>query len=281
MNEPRLAVQNLTRRFGGLTAVDDVSFAVAPGETIAVVGPNGAGKSTLFQLINGVIRADSGSARLDGMELLGRQPEDVAALGIGRTFQTSRVFPALSIWDSVRVGQTPALIGGGRHGRRRDPVSEIILGLLPRGRKHHRATLDAEAEDVLKLFGDRLWPRRADRADSLSYANRRRLEIARALVAQPSLLLLDEPTAGMNPTETAELAALIGDIAARHPDMSTILVEHKLDVVRNLASRVVVMDNGAVLVEGPPEEVLADIRVVEAYLGKRGAAEAKARGLAP
>jgi ABC-type branched-subunit amino acid transport system ATPase component len=281
MNEPRLAIQNLTRRFGGLTAVDDVTFAVAPGETIAVVGPNGAGKSTLFQLINGVIRADSGSARLDGIELLGRHPEDIAALGIGRTFQTSRVFPALSIWDSARVGQTPALIGGGRHGRRRDPVSEIILGLLPRGRAHDRATLDAAAEDVLKLFGDRLWPRRADRADSLSYANRRRLEIARALVAQPSLLLLDEPTAGMNPTETAELAALIGDIAARHPDMSTILVEHKLDVVRNLASRVVVMDNGAVLVEGPPEEVLADIRVVEAYLGKRGAAEAKARGLAP
>jgi ABC-type branched-subunit amino acid transport system ATPase component len=281
MTGARLKIQDLTRRFGGLTAVDQVSFEVAPGETIAVVGPNGAGKSTLFQLINGVIRPDKGSARLDGTELIGLQPEDIAALGIGRTFQTSRVFPALSIRDSVRIGQTPALIGGGRHGRRRDPVSDIVLGLLPRAWSKDRAALDAVAENVLKLFGDRLWPRRADRADSLSYANRRRLELARALVAQPTLLLLDEPTAGMNPTETTELAALIGDIAAERPDMSTILVEHKLDVVRNLASRVVVMDNGAVLVEGAPDEVLADIRVVEAYLGKRGAEDAKAQGLAP
>jgi len=281
MTAPRLAVQHLTRSFGGLKAVNDVSFSVAPGETIAVVGPNGAGKSTLFQLINGVIRPDQGSARLDGVELIGREADEIAALGVGRTFQTSRVFPALSIWDSVRVGQTPALIGGGRHGRRRDPLSEIIMGLLPRRQTAERAALDQVAEDVLKLFGDRLWPRREHRADSLSYANRRRCEIARALVAQPSLLLLDEPTAGMNPTETRELAELIGDIAARRTDLSVILVEHKLDVVRNLASRVVVMDNGAVLVEGAPDAVLADIRVVEAYLGKRGAEEAKAQGLAP
>jgi ABC-type branched-subunit amino acid transport system ATPase component len=279
MDNPRLEVQKLTRRFGGLTAVDDVSFTVAPGETIAVVGPNGAGKSTLFQLIDGIIRPDAGSIRLDGTELVGREPEDIAALGIGRTFQTSRVFPALSVIDSVRVGQTPALIGGGRHGRRRNPVSEIVRGLLPLGQRAERAALDAVAQEVLELFGDRLWPRSSDRADSLSYANRRRLEIARALVAQPTLLLLDEPTAGMNPTETRELAALIGEIATTRPDMSTILVEHKLDVVRDLASRVVVMDNGAVLVEGPPDEVLADIRVVEAYLGKRGAEEAKAQGL--
>lgn len=280
MTPPRLAVEGLTKSFGGLKAVNAVSFKVAPGETVAVVGPNGAGKSTLFQLINGVIRADSGSARLDGAELVGLEPETIAALGVGRTFQTSRVFPALSIWDSVRVGQTPALIGGGRHGRRRDPLSELWVALWA-SRQAERQALDARAESLLKLFGDRLWPRRADRADSLSYANRRRLEIARALVAEPALLLLDEPTAGMNPTETRELADLIARITAERPDMSTILVEHKLDVVRNLARRVVVMDNGEVLVEGPPDEVLADIRVVEAYLGKRGAAEARAAGLAP
>ena len=281
MGEPRLAISGLARSFGGLKAVDEVSFAVDPGETIAVVGPNGAGKSTLFQLINGVLKPDAGSVRLDGQELVGLEPEAVAALGVGRTFQTSRVFPALTVWDSARIGQTPALIGGGRHGRRRDPFSEIVQSLLPRGRVAERAALDATAREVLELFGERLWPRRDDRADSLSYANRRRLEIARALVAEPTLLLLDEPTAGMNPTETAELAALIGDIAVRRPDRAVILVEHKLDVVRNLASRVVVMDNGAVLVEGPPDEVLADARVVEAYLGKRGAEEARARGLAP
>ncbi len=281
MAAPRLEIQGLTRRFGGLVAVNDVGFKVAAGETIAVVGPNGAGKSTLFQLINGIIRPDSGSVRLDGVELVGLEPEAIAALGVGRTFQTSRVFPALSIWDSVRVGQTPALIGGGRHGRRRDPLSELVRTLLPQRPTPERAALEAECEAVLKLFGDRLWPRRADRADSLSYANRRRCEIARALVAEPSLLLLDEPTAGMNPTETRELARLISAITERRSDLSTILVEHKLDVVRDLASRVVVMDNGSVLVEGPPAEVLADLRVVEAYLGKRGAAEARARGLAP
>jgi branched-chain amino acid transport system ATP-binding protein len=281
MTEPRLAIEHLTRSFGGLKAVDDVSFSVAAGETIAVVGPNGAGKSTLFQLINGVLRPDRGSIRLDAQELVGREPDAIAALGVGRTFQTSRVFPALSILDSVRIGQTPALIGGGRHGSRRDPVSEIVLALLPQGRRAERAALDARAQAVLELFGDRLWPRRADRADSLSYANRRRLEIARALVAEPTLLLLDEPTAGMNPTETQELAGVIGTIAQERPEMSVVLVEHKLDVVRDLASRVVVMDNGGVLVEGPPEEVLADMRVVEAYLGKRGAEEARARGLAP
>lgn len=277
---PRLAISGLAKSFGGLRAVDGVSFEVGAGETIAVVGPNGAGKSTLFQLINGVIRADAGSARLDGTELVGLEPEMVAALGVGRTFQTSRVFPALSIWDSVRVGQTPALIGGGRHGRRRDPLRELLAALWPR-ETGEREALDGKAREVLELFGDRLWPRREDRADSLSYANRRRLEIARALIGEPSLLLLDEPTAGMNPTETTELSDLIARITAERPSMSTILVEHKLDVVRNLARRVVVMDNGQVLVEGPPDAVLADFRVVEAYLGKRGAAEARAAGLAP
>ncbi len=277
---PRLAVTGLAKAFGGLKAVDGVSFDLDAGETIAVVGPNGAGKSTLFQLINGVIPADAGSARLDGTELVGLEPEAVAALGVGRTFQTSRVFPALSIWDSVRIGQTPALIGGGRHGRRRNPLGELLASLWPSGRSD-RAALDQKAEAVLQLFGDRLWPRRQDRADSLSYANRRRLEIARALAGEPSLLLLDEPTAGMNPTETTELADLIGRITEERPSMSTILVEHKLDVVRNLARRVVVMDMGQVLVLGPPDEVLADLRVVEAYLGKRGAEEARAMGLAP
>ncbi len=268
--DARLVVDRVSKRFGGVAAVDQLSVSVSPGELMAVVGPNGAGKSTLFQLINGVIRPDSGTIRLNGHMLTGRAPEAIAALGVGRTFQTSRVFPALSVWDSVRVGQTVSLIGGSPARRRFDPVTEIAVALLrPGGLKRRERALDEQAEATLKLFGDRLWPRRHDRADSLSYANRRRLEIARALVDRPSLLLLDEPTAGMNPTETNELADLIGRLHAEHGEMSVILVEHKLDVVRNLASHVLVMDRGGRLAEGSPDDVLADPHVVEAYLGRR------------
>ena len=149
------------------------------------------------------------------------------------------------------------------------PISEIALALMrPRSFTERERALDAQAEATLRLFGERLWPRRDDRADSLSYANRRRLEIARALVDQPTLLLLDEPTAGMNPTETTELADLIARLHKERPDMSVILVEHKLDVVRNLASRVVVLDRGQKLVEGSADLVLSDHRVIEAYLGR-------------
>ena len=277
--DERLRVAGLQRRFGGVTAVDNLGFAVDVGEMIAVVGPNGAGKSTLFQLISGVIRPDAGSIRLNGEELVGRKPEAIAARGVGRTFQTSRVFPALSVWDSIRVAQTPALVGRSDRQGWREPLGEMIEALVrPRRARERQAMLDSQAEQTLKLFGDRLWPRRDDRADSLSYANRRRLEIARALVSQPALLLLDEPTAGMNPTETQELARLIAELHRQHPDMSVILVEHKLDVVRDLASHVVMMDRGRLLVEGTPEDVLSDHRVIEAYLGRSYAADGEAAG---
>lgn len=249
--------------------MNGVSLTVAPGEFVAVVGPNGAGKSTLFQLITGVERPDAGQILLDGKDITGRPPEEIAALGVARTFQTSRVFPALSIWDSVRLGGHPALIGGGRHGRRMNPLAELLRAVVPGRRfRQRQASLDEQAERVLRLFGDRLWPRRDDPGASLSYANRRRLEIARALVADPILLLLDEPTAGMNPTETAELADLLAQLRRERPDMSIVMVEHKLQVVRDLADRVIVMNFGSVLVEGDPDTALQDPRVVEAYLGR-------------
>lgn len=264
-----LQLTGVTRRFGGLVAVDDVSFTVPVGQFVAVVGPNGAGKSTLVQLISGLVRPNAGQIRVGPHDLAAMAPARIAAIGVARSFQTSRVFPALTVWDSVMVGTQMLLLGGGRLPRFTGVLGEaaaVLLGLP--GYARRQAVLEARAETVLRLFGDRLWPRRDHLAASLSYANRRRLEIARTLVAQPDILLLDEPTAGMNPTETAELAELIGELHAARPDLTVVMVEHKLKVVRRLASRVIVMSQGRVLVDAAPEAALADPQVIEAYLGR-------------
>jgi len=266
-----LRLDHVTRSFGGVTAVNDVSVAFAEGEVNAVVGPNGAGKSTLIQIVTGFVRPDKGSVRLGEREITRSAPEVISAAGVARTFQTSRVFPALTVFDSVMMGAQSELIGYHRPGGGGvlGEIAAVVLRLP--GYRRRLAALEARAEDVLKLFGERLWPKRDDPAYSLSYANRRRLEIARALVCEPDFLLLDEPTAGMNPTETKELTQLIADLHARRPNLSIVLVEHKLDVVRRLAGRVVVMNQGAVVVEETPDEALSDPRVVEAYLGHRAA----------
>lgn len=263
-----IVVENVARVFGGLRAVDGVSLSLARGETIAIVGPNGAGKSTLIQLISGVDRADSGTIHVDGVRT-DRLPADrIARLGVGRSFQTSRVFPALTVWDSVLVGVQARLIET-PSGRLVDPVSESVGALLglPFWRRRVKAQ-EAAAEAALKLFGDRLWPRRHQAALSLSYANRRRLEIARLLASKPRYLLLDEPSAGMNPTETEELTHLIQDLRRTHPAMGLLVIEHKLSMVRRIADRVIVLNQGRVLVEDTPDHALDHPDVVEAYLGK-------------
>nr|WP_209318492.1 ABC transporter ATP-binding protein [Falsiroseomonas selenitidurans] len=278
-----LALKGVTRRFGGLVATDDVSFTVPGGQLLAIVGPNGAGKSTLVQLITGFVRPDAGHIRLGAREITRLAPEAISALGVARSFQTSRIFPGLTVMESVLVGTQVALIGGGRQppafGGPKPPAFGVlaeaaaVLFGLPRYAARRRA-LEARAAATLQLFGDRLWPRRDQPAFSLSYANRRRLEIARALVAEPDLLLLDEPTAGMNPTETGELAELIAQLHAARPALTIVMIEHKLQVVRQLATRVIVMNHGSVLVDATPAAALADPRVVTAYLGRAATSHA-------
>ncbi len=273
-NSAALVIDKVNRRFGGVVAANALDFTIRQGEFLAVVGPNGAGKSTLLQMISGVIRPQEGEIRLGGRRIDRLTPEAINALGISRTFQTSRVFPMLTIRDSILVGTQVGLIGGGRSPRRYGPVGELVSALfrLP-GYRASAAAAEARAEEVMKMFGDRLWPRRNDQAFSLSYANRRRLEIARALVQDPDILLLDEPAAGMNPSETDELTEIIAELRRSRPSMTIVMVEHKLQVVRQLAERCIVMSQGTVIVDDTPAGALEDPRVIEAYLGtKRSAA---------
>jgi branched-chain amino acid transport system ATP-binding protein len=263
-----LFLDDVARHFSGVKAVDGVSVHLHPGETLALVGPNGAGKSTLIQLASGVDRITSGRIWLDGRRIDGQSPERIARMGVGRSFQTSRVFPALSVWNSALLG-TQARVLRNRRGGLVGPVQELfgeMLGLP--GWRRRVAEQETVVRDTLQLFGDRLWPRRDQAAYTLSYANRRRLEIARVLAARPDYLLLDEPAAGMNPTETAELTELVLDLRRLRPELGILVVEHKLSLVRRVADRVIVLNQGRVLAEGTPEHALDDPAVVEAYLGR-------------
>ncbi len=275
-NQPgTLTINKVSRRFGGVVAANALDFTIPKGEFLAVVGPNGAGKSTLLQMISGIIRPSEGEILLGDRRIDRLRPEAINALGISRTFQTSRVFPMLTIRDSIMVGTQVGLIGGGRAPRKYGPVTELISALLRLPAYQARiAASEKRVEEVMAMFGDRLLPRRNEQAFSLSYANRRRLEIARALVQDPDILLLDEPAAGMNPTETDELTEVLADLRRRRPDMTIVMVEHKLQVVRQLAERCIVMAMGTAIVDARPEAALEDPRVIEAYLGTRRTAAA-------
>lgn len=270
-----LDIRKLGRFFAGVRAIDDISFTVSPGETVAIVGPNGAGKSTLVQLMSGVDHADRGSIHFAGRDITRARPDVIAALGIARTFQTSRVFPGLSVLESVAVGTHPDLLGWRGADTALTAWTEYGAAVLGLPFWRRRLTVQQDrAETVLKLFGDRLWPRRHQPAMSLSYANRRRLDIARALVSDPRFLLLDEPAAGMNPTETAELAALLSSIRAARPEMALILIEHKLSFVRSLCERVLIMTQGKILIDDIPLRAFSHPAVIAAYLGQTAQTEA-------